>query len=118
MKDTITYEPVDGTSISVHTGFPNAADDSRLQALNLNTLLIQNPNSTFHFRISGTQWQGIGVFDGDIALVDRALRPQTNDIVAWIYNDQFALSTYRHVPKNAKVWGVVSTTIHQLRSRG
>ena len=115
MADIITYEPIEGSTVSVHTGFPNAADDSRLQSLNLNTLLIANPNSTFHFRVSGTQWQSVGIFDGDIALVDRALQPQPNNIVVWIYNNDFALSTYSHTPKNAKIWGVITTTIHQLK---
>lgn len=116
MKNIITYEPIEGSSVSVHTGFPNAADDSRLQALNLNTLLIANPNSTFHFRVSGKQWHSIGIFDQDLALVDRAVQPGSNDIVVWVYNNEFALSTYNHVPKNAKVWGVITATIHQFRS--
>ncbi len=117
MTDNITYEPIEGSSVSIHTGFPNAADDSRLQALNLNTLLIKNPNSTFHFRVTGTQWQSVGIFDQDIALVDRALQPQPNDIVVWIYNNDFALSTFRYIPKKAKIWGVITTTIHQLKNR-
>jgi len=117
MTNTVTYEPIEGSNVSVHTGFPNAADDSRLRALNLNTLLIKNPNSTFHFRVSGTQWQSIGIFDQDLALVDRAVSPQPNDIVVWIYNNDFALSTYAHTPKNAKIWGVVTATIHQFGKR-
>lgn len=115
MTNNVTYEPIEGSSVSIHTGFPNAADDSRLQTLNLNTLLIANPNSTFHFRVSGNQWQNIGIFDHDLALVDRAVQPHLNDIVVWIYNNDFALSTYAHTPKNAKIWGVVITTIHQFK---
>jgi len=115
MKNAVTYEPIEGSTVSVHTGFPNAADDSRLQPLNLNTLLIPNPNSTFHFRVSGNQWRSIGIFDQDLALVDRAHQPQSNDIVVWIYNNEFAISAFNHIPKNAKVWGVITATIHQLR---
>lgn len=101
--------------ISVHAGFPNAADDSRLRALDLNMLLIERPNSTFHFRIAGKQWQDLGVFDGDIALVDRALDPQKNDLVVWWHQDTFAVSPYSRLPKGAVVWGVVTATIHQLK---
>ena len=101
--------------VSVHAGFPNAADDSRLQALNLNTLLIERPNSTFHFRVAGNQWQVSGIFDGDIALVDRALTPRKNDLVVWWRDDEFAISAYSKTPENADIWGVVTTTIHQHR---
>ena len=102
--------------VSVHAGFPNAADDSRLQALNLNTLLIERPNSTFHFRIAGKQWQTSGIFDGDIALVDRALTPQRTDLVVWWREDEFSISTYAQAPENADIWGVVTVTIHQHRA--
>jgi DNA polymerase V len=115
MNKNPTYEPLEGTSVSVHTGFPNAADDARLQPLNLNTLLTPNPYSTYHFRVAGDQWQKIGIFNNDIALIDRALKPQPQDVVVWLCESEFALSTYKHIPKQAEVWGVVSATIHQLR---
>ncbi len=115
MSKNPTYEPLEGTSVSVHTGFPNAADDARLQALNLNTLLIPNPYSTYHFRVAGDQWHKIGIFNNDIALIDRALKPQPQDIVVWVYEGEFALSIYKHTPKQAAIWGVVSATVHQLR---
>ena len=101
--------------ISVHAGFPNAADDSRLTALNLNTLLIEHPNSTFHFRVTGDDWKVIGIFDGDIALVDRALDPAKNDLVVWWHQDNFAISTYNQLPKGAVAWGVITATIHQWK---
>jgi SOS-response transcriptional repressor LexA len=114
----LDYNPEanDYKGVSVHAGFPNAQDDSRLQALDLNTLLVTHPNSTFHFRIAGRQWQAIGVFDGDLALVDRALDPQANDLVVWWHNDIFAVSHYHRLPKGAAMWGVITVTIHQFRS--
>jgi len=103
--------------ISVHTGFPNPATDTSLRSLDLNQLLIQHSASTYFFRVRGDQWQNDGVFDGDIAIVDRSLDPRKNDTVIWWdeHQDNFAISPYRSMPAGATLWGVISSTIHQFR---
>ena len=105
------------SGISLHAGFPNAATDTSLDTLNLNQLLITNPTSTFLFRIEGDAWESFGIFDKDIALVNRALTPQTHDIVIWWKEgtEGFSLSRSNALTKNAIIWGVVSSIIHQFR---
>ncbi|MBX6334857.1 hypothetical protein IRY61_06000 [Candidatus Saccharibacteria bacterium] len=104
--------------VSVHTGFPNPAVDQRLQTLDLNKLLIQHAASTYMFRIRGNEWEGAGVFDGDIAIVDRALDPHKTDVVIWWdeATGEFAISKFAGMPKTAALWGVVTATIHQFRA--
>lgn len=102
------------TGMSIHAGFPNAADDTRLKKLSLDKLLVSQPNSTFYFRIAGSQWHNMGIFDGDLALVDRAWHPRRNDLVVWWHNDEFAISPLYTLPKNAQTWGTVTTVIHQF----
>lgn len=106
--------------VSVHTGFPNPAADTSLQTLDFNRLLVQHSGSTFMFRIQGNQWEGAGVFDGDIAVVDRALDPRTNDVVIWWdeARGEFAVSSYSQLPPTANCWGVVTSTVHQFRKQG
>lgn len=99
--------------VSVHNGFPNAASDTRLQSLSLDQLLIPQPHSTYHFRVAGSSWRDIGVFDGDIALIDRSLTPYANDIVAWWRDDTFSISHFHAMPEHAIVWGVITATVHQ-----
>lgn len=113
----MSKEPTDRSTISIHTGFPNAAEDSRLHTLDLNTLLIQNPISTFFFSITGSDWEHLGIFDRDIALIDKALHPHPNDHVIWIYEDSFAISRQREVSEGGEIWGVVTAVIHLLRKR-
>lgn len=108
--------PADRSTVSVHTGFPNAAEDSSLQALNLNTLLVQNPISTFFFTIEGNQWEKLGIFNSDIAIVDRALQPKPSDYVVYTHEDDFAINQLHLTEEDAEVWGVVTSIIHPLRS--
>lgn len=103
--------------VSVHTGFPNPAADARLQSLDLNQLLINHTASTYFFRVRGSEWESTGVFDNDIAIVDRALDATPNDTVLWWSenSETFCISALHKVPKQATVWGVITATIHQLR---
>jgi len=105
--------------ISVHSGFPNAATDRSLDSLDLHHLLVPRPNSMFLFRIRGNDWDDVGIFDGDIAVVDRGLNGRAGDVIVW-WNDasgEFAVSHYRQLPADATVWGVVTTTVHQFRKQ-
>lgn len=105
--------------VSVHAGFPNPAADRSLDNLDLHQLLVPRPASTFLFRIAGNDWQDLGIFDSDIAVIDKALDAHSNDIVAW-WNEpagEFALSARKHIPPEATVWGVVTSVVHRFRTQ-
>lgn len=101
--------------VSVHMGFPNPAADASLQPLDFNRLLIHNNAATYVMRIAGNAWVEQGISDGDFVLIDRALVAKPNDIVAWIRDDEFALSPKHRVPLEAAVWGVATSVIHPFR---
>jgi len=107
--------------VSIHTGFPNPAlerrGSGRPLALDLNRLLIQQPSSTYLFRIAGHQWADQGVFDGDVAIVDRARRMQVNDLVITWRENGFALCRLRQLTAEDEALGVVTAIIHQFESR-
>lgn len=105
------------TGVSVHSGFPNAADDARLTPLDLHALLVPNPRSTFLFAAEGDDFGEFGIVAGDIVVVDRALAPQPTDMVAWVHDDGFALGPLSKLPADAQVWGVITSTIHRHRGR-
>lgn len=101
-----------GTTISVHAGFPNPAADRRGAPLSLDRLLIKHPSSTYFFRIRGDDWSEVGIFDGDIAVIDRATSPKRSDLVLAWHGESFRLQHFRHWRKDAEPWGVVSSIIH------
>jgi SOS-response transcriptional repressor LexA len=109
------YENPDG--VSVHTGFPNPAADSSLQGIDLNNLLIWHSASTFLMQIRGNQWQEIGIFDQDIAIIDRALKPRPIDPVVWQHEGEFAISNYSSLKEGYRVFGTVTSIIHRYRSK-
>jgi DNA polymerase V len=117
---SMSSEEEQPTGVSIHTGFPNPAADTSLHGLDLNQLLVQHSTSTYFFRVRGSEWEGAGIFDDDIAIIDRALDPRKADTVIWWNEDshEFSISLYKNVPGDATVWGVITSTIHQLRKTG
>ena len=103
--------------VSIHAGFPNPAADTRLRGLNLNQLLIKNATSTFMFRVRGEHGTTIGIFDGDIAIVDRAADTRANDYVLWHDGTRFNLSRQARIAEGSTMWGVITAVIHPYRSK-
>lgn len=103
--------------VSVHAGFPNPAADRRLRGLDLNQLLIQRPSSTFIFRIRGEEGTTQGIFDGDLAVVDRAAHPRPMDYVLWHDGSHFKLSRPSRMADGGVQWGVITAVIHQYRPK-
>lgn len=50
----------------------------------LDTAMINN--ATFVGRASGHSMQGVGIFDGDLLVIDRALKPKQNDVIVAVLN--------------------------------
>ncbi len=113
--ENIYHKGVSGDGIAVHTGFPNPAIDASLKDLDLNQLLIAHSASSYMMRIEGNSWRQLGIFSGDIAIIDRSLTAFKNDIVIWWRADSFVLSHLSQVPKEAVVWGTVTSTIHRFK---
>lgn len=106
------------SEVGVHAGFPNPAAerDHRKATLSLDQLLVPRPNSTYFFRVQGHQWSDQGIYDGDIAVIDRALRPTAQDmVVAW--QDDFVLRRQSALPATMSAWGVVTAVIHRYQRR-
>lgn len=105
----------DPAAVTTHAGFPNPAADRHGSPLSLDRLLITHPSSTYFFRIRGHAWEEQGIFDGDIAIIDKALTPQAKDLVVWWQTSgDLYLTNYSHA-RQQNIWGTVSSVIHPTR---
>jgi len=106
-----------GDGVSVHSGFPNPAADRQERgqrlALDINQLLVKHPSSTYLFRVAGHHFSDQGIYDGDVAVIDRALRPRPADLVVAWQTGGSTLCRYGQLGPEDQVWGVVAAVIHQ-----
>ena len=87
--DRPVWLPVAGCS--VRAGFPSPADDFAAKRIDLNAELIRHPQATFFARVSGESMRDEGIFDGDLIVVDRALRPAHGHIVMATVDGEFTI---------------------------
>lgn len=102
--------------VTEHTGFPNPATDSTLSSLDIGKLLVKHPASTFFMEIEGHAWERYGIFNGDLAIIDRALTPKPQDVVVYWTESAFSIKQKGRLPLDATIWGVVSAIVHRYRS--
>jgi DNA polymerase V len=90
--------PRDFVPLAAHTvpaGFPSPADDYLDRALDFNELLIENRAATFAVRIEGESMTGVGMFPGDIAVINRARTPINGCVALALVDGDFTVKRYR-----------------------
>ena len=120
---------------TVQCGFPSPAEDHALERVDLNKVLIKHPQATFLMRVRGASMREAGIDDGDVVLVDRAIKPSHGHVVVAVIDGDFTVKrlwkrgsnvklqaanpTYPDVlPKDGQtieVWGVVTNAIKAMR---
>ena len=87
-------------SSRVPAGFPSPAQDHLEQKLSLDQLLDVDAPHTFLVRADGESMVGIGIFDGDVMVVNRAMPARHRDIViAAINGDTFVKRLIQNGPQ-------------------
>lgn len=151
MYNTITLNPLGFSkkqttkeiplfSQKITAGFPSPAEDTIDESLNIHDLIVKNPNSTFFLKVSGDSMTNIGIYEGNILVVDKSITASSGDIVIASINGDFTVKRllinrqstptsprYYLVPENKnykpipitrytdfEIWGVVTANISQL----
>lgn len=99
----------------------------------LNQLLSVDPTTSFIGQASGNSMEGVGIFDGDILIIDRMIEPKNLDVIVANYNHEFvckiidienrlllsASENYPAVKINSgdtfQLEGIVTSAIHLYR---
>lgn len=71
------------------TGFESPASDYLQLPLSLDALLVEHPSATFIGKADGHSMQGVGIFSGDILIVDRHVTAKDFDVIVANYNGEF-----------------------------
>ena len=119
----------------VGAGFPSPATDYVEDDIDLNTHLIKNIPSTFLIRAQGKSMNNVGIYDGDLLVVDRSLDPKNFSTVIVNINEELVIKSFLkekdqsfltsgskklkdkiNLTENHEIsiWGVVTYVIHAL----
>ena len=116
-------------------GFPSPATDYIEEDVDLNVHLIKNVPATFVIRVQGKSMTDVGIYDGDLLVVDKSLKPKNfSTVIANVHdelvvksfvkekNEQFLTSGSNKIEdkiiinseSDVFVWGVVTYVIHSV----
>ena len=116
----------------VGAGFPSPATDYIEDDVDLNTHLIKNAPATFIIRVQGKSMTNVGIYDGDLLIVDRSINPKNSSTVIANVNEELVVKTFikgrnnnylasgpnkieLSENPNVIIWGVVTYVIHKLQ---
>lgn len=71
------------------TGFESPAAEYHQLACSLDEILIEHPNATFIGKACGDSMEGVGIFDGDLLIVDRHVTARQHDVIVANFNGEF-----------------------------
>ena len=116
-------------------GFPSPATDYIEEDVDLNVHLIKNVPATFIIRVQGKSMIDVGIYDGDLLIVDKSLKPKKfSTVIANVHDElvvknfvkerdeQFLTSGSKKIEdkiiinseSDVFVWGVVTYVIHSV----
>lgn len=72
----------------IPAGFPSPAADHIEQQISLDEVLNIRAPHVYLASISGDSMQGAGIFDGDLAVVDRSIEPVHGHVVVALLNNE------------------------------
>lgn len=123
-----------GLATRVHAGFPSPAADLTAKRIDVMDRLVVHPQAAYAMRVSGESMRELGIFDDDVLLVDKAVKPRHGMVIIAIVDGEFtykqlhlrnermklkaANPTYPDInPKEGQeveIWGVVIASIRQF----
>lgn len=78
----------------IKAGFPILAEENR-SYLSLDEYLIEDPHSSFLLKVSGDSLTGVGIFDGDLVIIEKKREPRSGDIVLAQIDREWTLKILR-----------------------
>lgn len=81
-------------SHTVRAGFPSPADDYQELSLDLNEHVIRHPSATYFVRAQGDSMTSLGIFSGDLLVVDRANNAVDRSVIIVALNGELTCKIY------------------------
>jgi DNA polymerase V len=98
-------------SAGISAGFPSPAMDFIDLTIDMNRHLIKHPSATFYGRVKGHSMKDVGIFDGDLLVIDKSLEPKNDKIAVCYLDGEFTVKRIK--VDNGCIWLVPANTDFQ-----
>jgi repressor LexA len=117
----------------IRAGYPILAEENK-NYLTLDDYLIEDPSTAFLLKVSGDSLTGVGIFEGDIVIIERKKEAGSGDIVLAQIDHEWTLKIFKkdrlkrltyleaanpkypafHPRENLEIYGVVKAVVRKL----
>ncbi|MBP5793112.1 MAG: hypothetical protein J6W46_05645 [Spirochaetaceae bacterium] len=98
------------------TGFPSPAQGYESSSIDLNAYMIKHPAATVFMQIESSRYTRMGIYNGDLLVIDRALKITRNSLVVYELDGRFVLGRVYNIKGEAYITGTVTHVIHTVRT--
>ena len=97
------------------TGFPSPAQGYEHNGIDLNSYMIKHPSATVFMRIESSRYTRMGIYNGDLLVIDRAKKLNQNSLVVYESEGHFTLGRVFNIKGECIITGAVTYVIHAVK---
>ena len=83
------------------TGFPSPAQGYEHKQIDFNSILVRHPSATVVMRIENSRYRSMGIYDGDLVIIDRSKNITPNSLVVYEQDGRFVLGRVFNIKTHA-----------------
>lgn len=97
------------------TGFPSPAQGYESKTIDLNQILIKHPSATVFMQVETSRYSNMGIYKGDLLIIDRAKKITQNSLVIYEEEGHFVLGRVCNIKYEAIITGSIIHVIHTVK---
>ncbi len=97
------------------TGFPSPAQGYEHNQIDLNSYVIKHPAATVFMRIESSHYTRMGIYNGDLIVIDRAKKITQNSLVVYESDGHFVLGRGCNIRGKTIITGAVTHVLHTVK---
>ena len=97
------------------TGFPSPAQGYEQHQIDFNSYIIKHPSATVVMRIESSHYTHMGIYYGDLIVIDRAKKLNRNSLVVYESEGRFVLGRVCNIKGETIITGAITHVIHTVK---
>ena len=95
--------------------FPALVQGYDQNTVDLNAYMIRHPSATIFIKIDNSHYRNMGIYNGDLLVIDRAKKLNPNSLVVYESEGRFVLGRFFNIKGETIITGVVTHVIHTVK---
>ena len=78
----------------IHAGFESPGTDYEEERISMDGYVTDHPEATYYFKVKGDCMEDSGIYEDDLMVLDKSLKPLNGDVVVGVLNGEFIIACY------------------------